>query len=159
MTGSEEPTFQDVIDWHQEQAEAEAESFPGDLPHQGIEATVVSAAQLESIVTKARVYEANEEVDTEGLAEQTDQAIAKQCLDVLAGVINVARERDLDLVQTFKDRAAQVRAMEAADSVEELQDAIDEAGLDMQIVNPGIEPGDDVTDDDYDPDDPDKGVY
>lgn len=153
----DDTTLREMVEWFEGRIEDEEESFPGDLPDQGIESAVTTAAEYERIRKRAEVFEANEEEDTNGLDEQLRSAIEQQTLELLACIVTIADEWDFDIVRAFETQRAQVEALESAESMEELQEAISEAGMDIQVGH--NQPGDDVSADDYDPDDLGRGFH
>lgn len=162
MTDQDDDTlgFDEVLDWYSSKAQEAEDEFPGDFPKQGVTALVDSATGLPMILKRAEVYDANEEVEGGPTDEDIAEALSQQLHDIIAAIANIQREYDLDLAETFTTRRAKTDAIEGAESMDELMEAMDEAGLEMEIPGmDGIEVGENVDGPDYDPDDRDRGTY
>lgn len=158
MADDDPTTFEEFFEFHEAIVEREEEDFPGEVPDRGISAIIKAAQGFDEIVMRSAIFDANEEID-EDQYDDVDEALEEQAVDMLAAIGTLQSEYDLDVAAAAEQRMAKTRAIEAAESIEELQEALDEAGVEMDLVDVGgVEVADDVTRDDYEPDDPDRGI-
>jgi hypothetical protein len=165
-------TFAEMMDFAAERVADEIEDFPGEVPNHAPSLLVADMGNLHGTVMNIQMAEANEEMD-----DPEDEAIAnaleEDVVDILLALGALAAEYDLDVASAFEERkemmenhAALEDALSEAETEEEqmaaLEEHMDEDALAQMMggmgMTPPPEPGDDVTADDYDPEDPDRHV-
>ena len=166
----EELTVAEAMAFGEERIETETEGFEGEIPKHSGKLLAHNATTLLQTLTQIDIQRANDEIP-EPTDEFIEAEIADDLVDILLGVAAVKHEYDIDVAAAFEehiefvtDYRAMEDAMQDAETKEEMAEAFEEhmgehaeenpleqAAGDMEIG--GIEPGDNVDDDDYDADD------
>lgn len=141
------PTLREMFEFFHERHEQSKEEFEGDVPNQGISAIIKVAQGFDDIRMKTRIFEADESVDTEGIEDEMATDLEEQAIDMLGALALLAAEHGLDIGERFETMRDRTRAIESAESMEELQEALAESGLELET---GVEAGDNVDMDEYD---------
>lgn len=152
--------FGGMMDFATSQVESEVTEFQGEMPNHAGTLLNQRATDVLGTLTNIQVARAHEEAE-DPTDEEIRDALAEDAVDILLALGALKYEYDLDIKGAFEDRKEYVQMMEAAETQEELIEAMLEAeGVDKEEVPAGLfgapEPGDDVTDDDYEPEDPDR---
>lgn len=150
-------TLTEALQWFEEQIDQDHEAFPGDPPEKPIETLRTRVHDLGMVLVGHDTREANENMENP-TDEQLRAQLEAQCVDVLAGLAGMQRTYDLDIAEAFWRRKVQTEATQEADSVEELQELLEEAGMDVEVVQPGVATGDTVDRPGYEPDDRTRGI-
>lgn len=160
-------TFAAIMDFATEQVAEEAEDFAGDIPNHAGTLLNQRATEVLGTLTNIQVVRAHEEADDPTDEEMRD-ALAKDAVDILLAL--GALKYDLDIEGAFEARRDQILAMQNADSMEEFIEAmmeaqdIEEGEMSMPVpMAPGAEgdgpeSGEDVSDEEYDPDEPNRHI-
>lgn len=161
---STELSFGDVMAFGVEQSEMEADDFPGDVPNHAGTLLSQRVSELLQTLANVQITRAHEEIENPD-DEEISEAIAQDAVDILLALGTLKHEYGLDIESAFEARKEQIEMFQSVDSQQELMQAMMESeaidGDELPIAMPGAEetqpePGDDVTDDDYDSDDPDR---
>lgn len=145
----EDVTLAEAIELGAEQAEREQDSFEGEMPDHAHTLLIRKAANLIGTVSNIEITEESD-IAEDPEVDEIKEAVGEDAVEIILALGALAYEYDLDLVDRFEDRKEFMELVQDADTMEELMREMDE--IDESLV----EPGDDVTSDDYDPDDPDR---
>jgi len=164
---TESITFESIMDFATEQVAEEADEFAGDIPNHAGTLLNQRATEVLGTLTNIQVARAHEGAD-DPTDEEVRDALAEDAVDILLALGALKYEYDLDIEGAFEARREQVIAMQNADSMEELMEAmmeaqdIDPEEMPMPVpmapgeAGDGPEPGDNVDSEDYDPEDRDR---
>lgn len=179
-TEAEAMTFAEMMEFAAERVEAETEEFPGDVPNHASSLLVADIGALHSTLMNIQMAENSEEMpDPEDDAVST--ALAEDAVDIIMALGALSHEYGLDIAQAFEERIETIEAheqleaaLDGAESQEEMMQAMEEnlgeeameemmggmmgGAMGGGGMAPPPEPGDDVSEDDYDPEDPDRHV-
>lgn len=179
-TDDEELTFAEMMEFASGRVETESEQFPGEVPDHAPSLLVSDIGALHGTLMNIQMAQSNDELEDPS-EEQITAAIEEDVVDILFSLGALSREYDLDIASAFEDRIEQVRnyealeeAMQNAEGQEEQMEALEEhmdeealgemmgmmGGGDVTAdgMAPPPEPGDDVADDEYDPEDPTRHI-
>lgn len=174
----EESEMDDAISFAQmmafavERVETEMDEFPGEVPGHAESLLVADIGALHGTLMNVQMAQANEEMDDPD-EDAIQNALESDVVDIILALGALKKEYDLDIVEAFEDRMEMIRthealqaAMESAESQEEqmaaLEEHLGEDAIGQMMGGMGMapppEPGDDVTSDDYDPEDPERHI-
>jgi hypothetical protein len=164
--GQDSLTFEAIMEFATDQVESENDEFPGEFPKHAGTLLSTRANELLTTLTGIQVARAHEEADDPD-DEEIQTAVAEDAVDILLALGALKFEYDLNIAEAFEERRDQILAFQNADSMEEMMETMMEAeGVNPEDIEmpaqPGMggvepEPGDDVSDDDFDGD-PDKHI-
>lgn len=171
-------TLHEAIEFAIGRVENEVEEFDGDVPNHAPSLLVSDIGALHGTMMNIQMAEnANqmEDPDDDAIAS----ALESDAVDILLALGALAKEYNLDIASAFEERVETIEAhdaMEAAledansqeDMMEVMEEHLGEEEMEQMMggamgamgggMTPPPEPGDDVSDDDYDPEDPDRHI-
>jgi hypothetical protein len=160
---SDDLTFEEAFNFVEERVAEETEDFSGELPDHAASLLVSTSNDLLQTVTNTRIIRADEDAD-DPTDEQVAEALAEDAVDLLLALGSLRAEYDLDIAEAFSDRMSFVQnyqdfeaAIDDSSSPEEIEEAFDthmDESMEEVMGGMGIEAGDNVDDDDYEP----KGI-
>jgi hypothetical protein len=166
-------TLEELLEFSEERIDTETEGFEGDIPQHAARMLAAYSTDLLQTLSNIEVQEAREDVDDPS-DEYISEAVADDLVNVLMAVLATAHEHDVDLVDAVAEHIEFVRdyhamheALQDAETKDEAAEAFDEHMGDHAEANPiaeaqetmdmtGIEPGDNVDDEDYEHDHEDR---
>lgn len=173
-----EMTFSEMMEFAEGRVQTETEDFPGDVPNHAGSLLVADIGALHGTLMNIQMAENSDEMpdpDDDAIAN----ALADDAVDIILALGALSHEYGLDIASAFEERVETIEAhekmeaaIEDADGQEEIMAAMEEhlgedameqmMGGAMGAMGGGMapppEPGDDVSEDDYDPEDPNRHV-
>lgn len=158
-------TFEEMMEFGTERVADEMGRFEGDVPNHAAKLLTARTTDLLQTLSNIDMRRAHEEApDPED--EEVKTAVEEDLVDILLAVSAVKYEFDVDIADAFEERMefvadykAMQKAMKDAETSEEAQEAIEahmgemaegEMPMDGMQMQGGIEPGDNVDNEDYD---------
>lgn len=142
-------TFSEMMETAATQIEAEVEGFDGEDPpkHAG-RLLAQRATDLLGTLTNMDVAEARNDVD-DFTDEEVAEALSEDAVEIVLALGALQYEYDLDIEAAFRERKEMVEAVQNAETMEEVIEATMGEDVLEEFQNGGIEPGDDVSSDDF----------
>lgn len=151
---SDDLTFAEMMDVATDKIEDEYEEYNGTPPNHSIRMLAVRAADVLDVSTSVDVGGADEDVEA-FTDEEEREVITESIIDVLLTIGAVKYEYNLDIESAFREQMEQIEAYIESDSMEEfLEETMTEEEL--EELMDGVDTGDNVDDDEYDPDGVDR---
>jgi hypothetical protein len=160
-------TFEELFDFVNSRVEEESAEFSGDLPNHASSLLVSTANDILQTTTNVDIVRADEDADS-----PTDEDIAntleEEVVDLLLALGSLQSEYDLDVsealrermsfVENYKEFQEKVEDVESEEKVMEIFEETMDESMEEVMGGMGIEAGDNVDDDDYEPEGVDRGV-
>lgn len=159
--------FEELFQFAADRAAGEDDDFDGSVPHHADRLIVSTAADLQKTLVNVEMTEASETADDPN-EDAVRSALEEDVVDIMLAIGALKYEHDLDIATAFEERIEFMKefrefeeAMREADDDEEQMEVMDELMTDeiaehmghgMMAAGGGVQPGDNVDNDDYDHD-------